>query len=528
MEPSPGKRWTFATSFDSFVQDIELFDAPPDVPVPVVKDKDYVYSGRKSFAVWMDWTEWQAVFTDLFPVDLNLQLSDEMQHAKKLHALAVMAAWRARSDVPVAIEVSAQLAEISCHGHSVLGLAAPGRSMYRSHEELRLLYSATVVRCVNGLVDASQRGAYAQAVSSLALRIGIPLWIVDIRHEAAHTKLPSLPTLQLAAQTLRQWLFDHYWQPQDAALKQRVVRIATALDRHLDHQEPLAALLALDVATLSTLVVPLLVQGHQYGHWATSDGLLMESMSKVAHQMDMARFEEEWLAMGNQTKLLKLVEECQSQWGDFDGWFLVALAREFRRIRPDPEQEVKVVLLTKWMLHLVSNAWTVRGPRLSIAASEALVLLEGGSSSFGDNDNNMVLHYQERVLEALKAVTGDKNVINLSPGDNATTWTKCHSWTPSPIGIQTPFGEVPRHLSLDDKVDEWEAGHMVILRDFPPKETNANGIKAYEASYLAMLSDVIETDKEIAEEIVRKGLTNRHENITEDEVNRLQDEIEIW
>ena len=115
----------------------------------------------------------------------------------------------------------------------------------------------------------------------------------------------------------------------------------------------------------------------------------MEFMTKVADRMDMTRFEDEWLEMGNQTTLLKLVEECQSQWDDFDGWLLVALAREIRRIRLDPEQDVKVVLLTKWMLHLVSNGWTVRGLRLEIAASEALVLLDSESSSSSDNDNNV-------------------------------------------------------------------------------------------------------------------------------------------
>jgi hypothetical protein len=217
----------------------------------VPKDKDYIYSGRKSFSVWMDWTEWQQVYHAFFSNelrsidnDMNSMATADHLHQNRNHddvetadndailnALARVAAWRARSDLPVAIEATAQLVEINCHDHAY-GLATPGRSMYRSHEELRLLYAATIIRCVNGLVDASQKGAYAMAISALAMRIGIPLWIVDIRHEAAHTKLPSLPTLQLAAQSLRQWLFEHYWQPQNAAVQQRVVRVGGILKRY--------------------------------------------------------------------------------------------------------------------------------------------------------------------------------------------------------------------------------------------------------------------------------------------------------
>ncbi|RHY16944.1 hypothetical protein DYB36_009935 [Aphanomyces astaci] len=280
-----------------------------DGPAPIVKDKNYLYSGRKSFAVWLDWTEWQTVYADVFASELNLlDVGSDSPHTRKLRALSYMAAWRARSDVPVAVEVTAQLVEISCHD-SLLGLALPGRSAYRSHEELRLLYSATVVRCVNGLVDASQRGAYAQAVSSLALRIGIPLWIVDIRHEAAHTKLPSLPTLQLACQTLHGTIVD---------------------------------LLPKDVA------------------------------------LDFTRFDAEWLQLCGQDSLRQVVEECQGVWDDFGGWFLVAVARELCRICQDETQDVKGVLLAKWIVHVASpDTWTLdrRGHRLPVAASYALTLL---------------------------------------------------------------------------------------------------------------------------------------------------------
>ncbi|ETW03569.1 hypothetical protein, variant [Aphanomyces invadans] len=354
---------------------------------PLVKDKNFLYSGRKSFAVWMDWTEWQAVYADVFAIELDLDVGSVSLHARKLRALSYMAAWRARSDVPVAVEVTAQLVEISCHDN-IHGLALPGRSAYRSHEELRLLYSATIVRCVNGLVDASQRGAYAQAVSSLALRIGIPLWIVDIRHEAAHTKLPSLPTLQLACQTLLQWLFEHYWHPQDAAIKQRVTRVGVALARRLRHNEPLGQLLGLDVATLSGTIVPLLIRGQQYGEFASPDGMIMDMVPKDT-PLDFTRFDDEWLQICGQEELVRVFEECQGLWDDFGGWFLVAIAQELARIDQDETQDVKGVLLTKWMLHIASSdAMRVgrRGQRLPVACSEALTWLSTLNNARGQDN----------------------------------------------------------------------------------------------------------------------------------------------
>ena len=39
----------------------------------------------------------------------------------------------------------------------------------------------------------------------------VPLWIVDIRHRAAHNHLPPLDMFKKASDYLRQWLWDKYW-----------------------------------------------------------------------------------------------------------------------------------------------------------------------------------------------------------------------------------------------------------------------------------------------------------------------------
>ena len=44
--------------------------------------------------------------------------------------------------------------------------------------------------------------------------------LVDVRHEASHSDLPSLPVLRLAAGQAWQWLGQHYWGAQTQFLQQ--------------------------------------------------------------------------------------------------------------------------------------------------------------------------------------------------------------------------------------------------------------------------------------------------------------------
>ena len=53
-------------------------------------------------------------------------------------------------------------------------------------------------RFVNGAVDPLQsRQQYAIAVSSIAKDLGIPEFLVEIRHQATHNRLPTLSVLRL-------------------------------------------------------------------------------------------------------------------------------------------------------------------------------------------------------------------------------------------------------------------------------------------------------------------------------------------
>ena len=151
---------------------------------------------------WRDAWELESVGRGLLSV---LQLSSTSVE----QALDTVNVWRARSHaieaIPHAIEATAALAHIYWRDHIQGGASAT---------ELRLAYSSAVVRCINGFADALQQQRFLAApVSILCGQLGIPSWLVDIRHEASHNALPTLPVLRLATTTLLEYLEKEYWIP---------------------------------------------------------------------------------------------------------------------------------------------------------------------------------------------------------------------------------------------------------------------------------------------------------------------------
>lgn len=157
------------------------------------------------FLPFADWDEWITVKSGLFSTEPR-QISV---------ALEMVSLWRVRGRLPLSVDSTAQLVELRLRDSPSENRA----HVYHSENELKLLYSAAVVRSVNGLVDPSQQGVYATSVLTLAERMGLPGWIVELRHDATHNQMPSLSVLRTAASTLINWYFDFYWQPQMTLLQ---------------------------------------------------------------------------------------------------------------------------------------------------------------------------------------------------------------------------------------------------------------------------------------------------------------------
>lgn len=83
---------------------------------------------------------------------------------------------------------------------------APSASSHAFHTRhvggdfgIRMAYAMSVVRFVNGVVDEFQKSMFATSIAVLAEHAGLPLWLVQIRHSAAHQTCPALNVLREAA-----------------------------------------------------------------------------------------------------------------------------------------------------------------------------------------------------------------------------------------------------------------------------------------------------------------------------------------
>ncbi|KAA8568051.1 hypothetical protein EYC84_008470 [Monilinia fructicola] len=64
---------------------------------------------------------------------------------------------------------------------------------------------------VTGLLDSHQDKRRKLSMYSIAKTIGLPATYVELRHQATHEELPSLPKLRIAARKALKWIWDFYW-----------------------------------------------------------------------------------------------------------------------------------------------------------------------------------------------------------------------------------------------------------------------------------------------------------------------------
>lgn len=180
---------------------------------------------------WNSWNEWRGVKELLFSNDPE----------DVVRGLRVLAVWQLRGRVPLAVEATSSLLE---------AIRCDKESTNISEHYTRLAYAAAVTRLVNGVTETAQTGKYASSVASLAFKLDLPRFLVDVRHEASHGDLPPLPLLRRAAGSFPldnpfgpslsnispknvsflcfwwfagsalEWLSKAYWEPQERKVEQ--------------------------------------------------------------------------------------------------------------------------------------------------------------------------------------------------------------------------------------------------------------------------------------------------------------------
>ncbi|XP_023261763.1 ribosomal biogenesis protein LAS1L [Seriola lalandi dorsalis] len=150
---------------------------------------------KRHVVAWVNKAEWDQVLEYLYSKDPALQR----------FALQRISAWKCRyaSSCPVAVDCTADL--VRCQ---VLD-----RSGQLDGGDLVLLYGAALVRFVN-LITERQQGRVARPLRRLAGNLNIPEWIVDLRHDFTHRKLPTLKWCRKGCKVVLEWLQHEYWSRQ--------------------------------------------------------------------------------------------------------------------------------------------------------------------------------------------------------------------------------------------------------------------------------------------------------------------------
>lgn len=141
---------------------------------------------------WYNTEEWQSVYHNIFIT------------SNKEHALNILQIWKARCPLlPSGVESTFILIQVQVQDEK--NAVDVGCDQF-----LRLAYSAAIMRFVNHMLDAET--SKGTSLYHAAKSLGVPDWIIDLRHDTAHSNnLPSLELLREASVIGLHWLRTNYW-----------------------------------------------------------------------------------------------------------------------------------------------------------------------------------------------------------------------------------------------------------------------------------------------------------------------------
>jgi hypothetical protein len=190
---------------------------------------------------WRDWREWVEAAEALVTAHGTILAFSEGASASRDGARAAppptpLAAaaeslgarariWAQRGHAPLAATTSLQLAALLLDDIRESVSGAPPTA---SPPPITSALALALVRFVNGVADAGQTRVHASSVAELARRAGLPRWLVDLRHDAAHGAPPAPAVTRIAARGALEWILARYWAPQLRALHAASVDAAAA------------------------------------------------------------------------------------------------------------------------------------------------------------------------------------------------------------------------------------------------------------------------------------------------------------
>jgi hypothetical protein len=155
------------------------------------------------------------------------------------------------------------------------------------------MYAMCIVRAVNGLVESSQQGYFAASILTLANKIGLPSWFVDLRHDSTHNILPSINLLRSASRSLLQWCRETYWDQQNIYLENlsyRCLHFSNLQDNNLtkeiiENSNGFDLLFTQESTFLSNILLPLFHDHHRNSFFVDQlDGNLLTLLLQQQQQ----------------------------------------------------------------------------------------------------------------------------------------------------------------------------------------------------------------------------------------------------
>lgn len=266
--------------------------------------------------------------------------SDGKSQMSKLEALVAsrnqLAVWMIRSSAfPELIELEATVSILSAiikdRTAEESNVLVGGNSAEWKENELSALYSTAIIKFCETLkhyklsdkndprsiVRNFDKLPNLKGINSYAKDLQIPLWVVDLRHDACHSRVPKLLLLRKAAAIGLKWLEEHFWQRKLIALdtigsnfsqfltqfldskdKQKRIQLAKHLKAALKINRPFAmyAIVSLLIETCSEKlgrnqleakkvghsvvcrIAPLIAAVHQLGHLHTLLNSLVDEL----------------------------------------------------------------------------------------------------------------------------------------------------------------------------------------------------------------------------------------------------------
>lgn len=157
---------------------------------------------------WFDSAEWLKVYDLIYSPNSTLETKQE--------ALKQLLVWKARCpSLPSGVQSTLTLLEVHIHDAKLY------ENAINDHSVLRLAYSSAIMRFVNHMLDTET--ARGSSLYQAAKNLGVPDWIIDMRHDTAHSNnLPSIEILRDACSISLNWLQKFYWEKHKMCIKDYV------------------------------------------------------------------------------------------------------------------------------------------------------------------------------------------------------------------------------------------------------------------------------------------------------------------